>query len=122
MEYEIDNKSKYTTLQIRTMLVCKKKEIKAKKKHRHKSPQGGWWIGSKEPIRKDLLFLLVVIYNIIKFKLVHFVPLYLGSKGLQQACNKLELKHSGGGSFREALVCPRAKNLAEYPSLLCYTF
>ena len=28
-------------------------------------------------------------------------PCYLGSKGLQQACNKLELKHSGGGSKKE---------------------
>ena len=61
----------------------------------------------KEPIRKDLLFLLAVIYNINKLKLMHFGPCYLGSKSLQQACNKLELKHSGGGSFREALVRPR---------------
>ena len=38
---------------------------------------------------------------------MHFGPCYLGSKGLQQACNKLELKHSGGGSLWEALVRPR---------------
>ena len=43
---------------------------------------------------------------------MHFGPCYLGSKGLQQACNKLELKHSGGGNFREAPVRPRIKNLA----------
>ena len=42
MEYGINNKSKYTTLQIRTTLDCKKKERKAKKRHGHKSPQGGW--------------------------------------------------------------------------------
>ena len=42
---------------------------------------------------------------------MHFVPCYLGSKGLQRACNKLELKHSGGGSFREALIHPRVGNL-----------
>ena len=44
---------------------------------------------------------------------------YLGSKGLQQACNKLELKHSGGGSFREALVRPKVRNWAEYPFIFC---
>ena len=119
MEHEIDNESKYTTLQIRTTLVCKKKEKKPKRKHGHKSPQGGWWIGSKEPIRKDLFFLLAAIYNINKLKLMHFGPCYLGSKGLQQACNKLELKHSGGESFREALVRPRVGNWVEYPSLFC---
>ena len=43
---------------------------------------------------------------------MHFGPCYMGSKGLQQACNKLELKHSGGGSFREALVHPRVENWA----------
>ena len=48
---------------------------------------------------------------------MHFIPCYLGSKGLQQACNKLELKHSGGGSFREAPVRPRVGNWAESPSL-----
>ena len=48
---------------------------------------------------------------------MHFVPCYLGSKGLQQACNELELKHSGGGSFREALVRPRVRNWVESPSL-----
>ena len=119
MEYEIDNKIKYTTLQIRTTLVCKKKERKAKRKHRHKSPQGGWWIGSKEPIQKEIFFLLAVIYNIHKLKWMKFGPCYLGSKGLQQACNKLELKHSGGGSFREASVRPRVGNWAEYPSIFC---
>ena len=50
----------------------------------------------KEPIRKDLFFLLAVIYNIIKLKSMHFVPCYLGSKGLQQACNKLELNKMVG--------------------------
>ena len=44
MEYGIDNKSKYTTLQIRTTLDCKKKD-------KRKSPQGGWGMGSKEPIQ-----------------------------------------------------------------------
>ena len=47
-----------------------------------------------------------------QIKLMHFGPCYLGSKGLQQACNKLELKHSGGGSFREASIRPRVRNLA----------
>ena len=50
---------------------------------------------------------------------MHFGPCYLGSKGLQQACNKLELKHNGGGSFREALVGPRVGNLVDSSSILC---
>ena len=58
-----------------------------------------------------------MIYNIIKLKLIHFGPCYLGSKGLQQACNKLELNHGGGGSFWEALIRPRVRNWAESPSL-----
>ena len=41
MEYEIDNKSKYTTLQIRTTLVCKKKGKKSKKETRTQIPPGG---------------------------------------------------------------------------------
>ena len=48
---------------------------------------------------------------------MHFGPFYLGSKGLQQACNKLELKHNGGGSFWEALVRPRVEKWEESPSL-----
>ena len=48
---------------------------------------------------------------------MNFCSFYLGSKGLQQAFNKLELKHSGGGSFREASVRPRVRNWAESPSL-----
>ena len=51
MEYGIDNKSKYTTLHIRTTLDCRKKERKAKKRHGRKYPQGGWGMGSKEPIQ-----------------------------------------------------------------------
>ena len=50
-------------------------------------------------------------------KIIHVGPCYLGSKGLQQACNKLELKHIGGGSFREAPVRPRVRNWEESPSL-----
>ena len=60
-----------------------------------------------------------MIYNIRKFELIHFGRCYLGSKGLQQACNMLELKHSGGGSFREALVRPRVGIWAESPSIFC---
>ena len=47
---------------------------------------------------------------------MHFGPCYLGSKGLQQACNKLKSKHDGGGSFWEALVHPRVGKWAESPS------
>ena len=64
---------------------------------------------------KGPFILLAAIYNIRKLKLMHFGPCYLGSKGLQQACNKLELKHSGGGSFWEALVRPRVGKWAESP-------
>ena len=59
MEYEIDNELKYTALQIRAMLYLKEMNEKAKKRHGRKSPQGGWGMGSKEPIQK--LFLLTVI-------------------------------------------------------------
>ena len=40
MEYGIDNKSKYTTLQIKTTLDCKKKERKAKKDTDANPPRG----------------------------------------------------------------------------------
>ena len=41
MEYGIDNKSKYTTLQIRTMLDYKKKRNEKQKKIRTQIPAGG---------------------------------------------------------------------------------
>ena len=56
MEYEIDIEIKYTTLQIRSMIVWNEMSKKQQKEHRHKSPQGGWGMGSKEPIQE--LFLL----------------------------------------------------------------
>ena len=40
MEYGIDNKSNYTTLQIKTTLYCKKKERKAKNDTDANSPRG----------------------------------------------------------------------------------
>ena len=44
MEYEIDNESKYTTLQIKTMLVCKKKRKKQKGNTDTNPPRGdGEW-------------------------------------------------------------------------------
>ena len=52
MEYEIDNEIKYTNLQIRSMLVWTEMIKKQQKGHRRKSPQGGWGMGSKEPIHK----------------------------------------------------------------------
>ena len=42
-----------------------------------------------------------MIYNIIKLKLIYFGPCYLGSKGLQQACNKLELNKVVGEASRK---------------------
>ena len=38
-------------------------EQNVKNWHRRKSPQGGWWIGSKEPIWKDIFFLFAVIWQ-----------------------------------------------------------
>ena len=58
MEYGIYFKSKYTTLHINTTL-DQKKTNESKKWHGRKSPQGGWGMGSKEPIQK--IFLLPVI-------------------------------------------------------------
>ena len=48
---------------------------------------------------------------------MHFGPCYMGSKGLQQACNKLKSRHGGGGSFRKTLVRPRIGKWAESPFL-----
>ena len=61
MEYEIDNELKYTTLHIRAMLDLKNMSEKAKKRHGRKSPQGGWGMGSKEPIQKIILLTTVKI-------------------------------------------------------------
>ena len=61
MEYEIDNEIKYTTLQIRAMLVWKGMNKKVKKWHRRKSSQGGWGMGSKEPIRRIILLTAATI-------------------------------------------------------------
>ena len=40
---------------------------KRRKGHRRKSPQGGWGMGSKEPIPKIILF--IIGYNISELKL-----------------------------------------------------
>ena len=56
MEYDINNKIKYTTLHIRSMLVWKGIIKKEQKGHWRKSPQGGWGMGSKETIQKIFLF------------------------------------------------------------------
>ena len=61
MEYEINNKINYTTLQIRSILVLKEMSKKQQKGHRCKSPQGGWGMGSKEPIQKIILLTTLTI-------------------------------------------------------------
>ena len=64
MENEIDNELKYDTPQIRAILVWKGMNKKQKKRHRRKSPQGEWGMGSKEPIQK--LIFINNGYNIIE--------------------------------------------------------
>ena len=64
MEYEIDNEIKYTTLQIRSMLVWTEMSKKQQKWLRRKSPQGGWGMGSKEPIQK--IIFIKSGYNIVE--------------------------------------------------------
>ena len=59
MESEINNKINYTNLHIISILSWKEMRKKQQKEHRRKSPQGGWGMGSKEPIQK--LFLLIVV-------------------------------------------------------------
>ena len=54
MEYGIDNEINYTTLQIISILVWKEMIKKQQKGHWRKSPQGGWGMGSKEPIQKNI--------------------------------------------------------------------
>ena len=49
---KFENAIKYTSLPIISMLFLKNMDKKAKKGHRRKSPQGGWGMGSKEPIQK----------------------------------------------------------------------
>ena len=67
MEYGIDNKSKYTTLQIRTTLDCKKKSNEKQKKTRTQIPPGGMGRGLKRAYSKNILF-IIIGYNISKLK------------------------------------------------------
>ena len=62
MEYEIDNEIKYTTLQIRSMLVWKEMIKNQQKGHRRKSPEGGWGKGLEEPIQ--IFIIINSVYNI----------------------------------------------------------
>ena len=59
MEYDINNDLNYTTLHIRSILFSNEMRKNQQKGHRRKSPQGGWGMGSKEPIQK--LFLLTAV-------------------------------------------------------------
>ena len=54
MEYGINNKIKYTTLQIRSILVKGNKQ-KTMKMAPTRIPPGGWGMGSKEPIQRMIL-------------------------------------------------------------------
>ena len=68
-----------------------KKRNEKQKKTQTQNPPGGMVNRLERAYSKRYIFLLEAIYNIKKLKLMHFGPYYLGSKGLQQACNKLEL-------------------------------
>ena len=52
MEYGIKNKIKYTTLQIRSIIVTGNKQKNDENGTDANPPQGGWGMGSKEPIQK----------------------------------------------------------------------
>ena len=54
MEYGIKNKIKYTTLQIRSILLKGNKQ-KMTKMAPTRIPPGGWGMGSKEPIQRRIL-------------------------------------------------------------------
>ena len=54
MEYVINNKIKYTTLQIRSILVKGNKQ-RTTKMAPTRIPPGGWGMGSKEPIQRMIL-------------------------------------------------------------------
>ena len=56
MEYDNDYNSKYTNLVDQNYTRLKKDERKVKNDTDANPPQGGWGIGSKEPIRKDFSF------------------------------------------------------------------
>ena len=64
MEYEIYNEINYTNLHIISILVWKEIIKNQQKGHRRKSPQGGWGMGSKEPIQK--IIFINSGYNIIE--------------------------------------------------------
>ena len=70
---------------------------KVQKSRNTGSPLRGWGAGSKEPTRRYSFF-IIMGYSNQQTKL-HIGPYYLGSKGLQQAYNKLKQKHNGGGSL-----------------------
>ena len=53
LEYKINNKINYTTLQIRSILVWKEMSRKRWKGHRRKSPQGGMEKGLKRGYSKN---------------------------------------------------------------------
>ena len=67
MEYGIDNKSKYTTLQIRTMLDCNKKRTKRKKNTQTQIPPGGMGSGLERAYSKNIFF-IIIDYDIRKLK------------------------------------------------------
>ena len=96
MEYEMDNESKYTTLQVITMLDWKNMNEKKKKGHRHKSPQGGWGMGSKEPIQN---YFINSSYNIRKLIWHLLILIQNETKSLQSAKSKdfSEKRESLGG-------------------------
>ena len=76
MEYEIDNESKYTTLQIRAMLVWKDMNKKLKKGHWRKSPHGGMGNRLERAYSKNIF--IIIGYNLSKLKYQKLLGPYTG--------------------------------------------
>ena len=83
MEYEIDIEIKYNSLQIRSILAWNEMSKKKQKDTDANPPQGGWGMGSKEPIKK--IIFINSGYNIIE--LIYFLLILIWSeiKSLQSA-------------------------------------
>ena len=78
--------SKYTILHNKTKL--EQKWEKCKKLKRTWIPPGRMGSGIERAYSKILFFIIKGYNN--QQTTMHFGPCYLGSKGLQQACNKLK--------------------------------
>ena len=115
MEYINYFKSKYTTLKINTTLDWKKTN-KSKKWQGRKSPQGGWGMGSKEPIQK--IFLLPAVTISTNWYDASWFLYRMKPRAYKVQKLKISVKKGDPWGFRK----PKSHfRTADYP-LFCYTY